>query len=969
MKIKGLEIYGYGRLEGQQFNLNRSFTQIYGENETGKSTMQTFIHSLLFGFARTDKPLYVPRFTNQYGGHMVMDDEGSELYIERIYRDGAEQVTILYNNSPKDIEWLHQKFNFMTDAAYDKIFSFDVLGLQQVHQLTEDKLQDYLMQAGVFGSTEFSSLETNLIKEKLRLLAPDHSEGELSDHITEILNLQLQIRDEEVKLERYEQLSAEQFELKQKMDDIKMHISQLTKLQQMKQKEMSFHANAKEWKQLELQLNIEPLVFPDHGIERYEGLKKQLQAAKRDIALREEKIEQLKRENSAIELLDGSDFEQAEKLLQEEPQIKVHQKNRDALERDIAEKEATLERLQHDIGWQEYHDIKIDEALKDHLIYALSDKEQLNLKTAQLQREISQLSREEELNASKLADITPHIVTDDLFRTGIQLSEQRLELSQKTELYHKLESEQQRAAEIEEQKRRKLNLIYLLGGVVGLATAAYLFYLQFYIPASILLLIPIIMIVLFVQNKPVENNQNHIMQDEISHLESSIQNMQSLLDDQFDLERQRNLRDKQLRILDEKAALSRKKEQLQQLLTEEETALKKVNDTLNRTKNMLKLKLSYEDSLLPDAFRTIYRLQQTYQQLMQLKTSMASEQQQLDSFSSKVNAFSLVSNDVPPSVVFTELGGLVKTEVRNRNEQQRVTEQLQLSEKELSTLQDGFKEMDAELKQLFKEAGVKEESDYYRQFEAFTEYYQNLNRHHQLSQQLEEENFTYEMSTKLSEQTSEDLRIMEGRITDQLKEYAGELKEQEHELYQIEQMMKTMEEDTTLSELNHRYAIERNIVNELALDYSALHYIEVLIDAHRQRIKGERIPNIIRKASEIFTLLTEGRYIDVIYHDALLVKHKNGQIYHPTELSQSTKELLYITMRLSLVDHLRYLYPFPVIIDDAFVHFDKHRKDMILEYLMQQQANQYLYFTCNRSANIPAKNTIVLERHEKELKK
>lgn len=237
----------------------------------------------------------------------------------------------------------------------------------------------------------------------------------------------------------------------------------------------------------------------------------------------------------------------------------MHQKNRDALERDIAEKEATLERLQHDIGWQEYHDIKIDEALKDHLIYALSDKEQLNLKTAQLQREISQLSREEELNASKLADITPHIVTDDLFRTGIQLSEQRLELSQKTELYHKLESEQQRAAEIEEQKRRKLNLIYLLGGVVGLATAAYLFYLQFYIPASILLLIPIIMIVLFVQNKPVENNQNHIMQDEISHLESSIQNMQSLLDDQFDLERQRNLRDKQLRILDEKAALSRKK--------------------------------------------------------------------------------------------------------------------------------------------------------------------------------------------------------------------------------------------------------------------------------------------------------------------------------------------------------------------------------------------------------------------------
>lgn len=55
------------------------------------------------------------------------------------------------------------------------------------------------------------------------------------------------------------------------MDDIKMHISQLTKLQQMKQKEMSFHANAKEWKQLELQLNIEPLVFPITGLNGMKG--------------------------------------------------------------------------------------------------------------------------------------------------------------------------------------------------------------------------------------------------------------------------------------------------------------------------------------------------------------------------------------------------------------------------------------------------------------------------------------------------------------------------------------------------------------------------------------------------------------------------------------------------------------------------------------------------------------------------
>ncbi|TDM04656.1 AAA family ATPase [Macrococcus carouselicus] len=968
MRIKHLEIYGYGRLEQQQFKLNDTFTQIYGENETGKSTMQTFIHALLFGFNHSDQPLYVPRFTNTYGGNMVMNDGTADIYIERVYEQGKERTTILYNNVPKDTDWLNQKFSFMTYTGYEKIFSFDVLGLQQVHHLTEDKLQNYLMQAGIFGSTEFSSLEMKLETEKLRLLTPDHSEGMLSEHITEMLNLQLQIRDAEVKIERYQDLEAAQYELTRQLSEVRGHIEELTKLQQNKQKEMMFHSDAKEWKQLELKLNIEPLVFPDHGIERYEGLKRQLQSARRDIALREEKAEQLQREKAGTDRLDAADYEQAVRLLQEEPQQKLHEQTSEALAREIADKEATIERLQHDIGWQEYHAIKVDAPLKDHLIYSLSDKEQHSLKIAQLKREMEQLEREDTLNSSKLNDITPYIVTDELFTTGIQLAEQRLELSQKTELYHKLESEQLRTAEIEEQKRKKLNYIYLAGGLVGLLIAAYFFYLQLFIPAALLLIIPIIMLVLTMQNKPVENNQNHIMQDEIHHLETSISELSSMLDAQFDLNQQRSLRDKKLRLEDEKAALSRKKEQLTALYDAEETALRSVNESLSRTKTMLKLKLSYEDSLLPDAYRTIYRIQQTYQQLQQLRKDYTEEQSHISDFKEKVNAFSLVTNDEPLPVTFTELGRLVRTEERNRKEYKRVTDQLELATKELSVLQDAYQEMAAELAALFAEAGVDNESDYYSQFEAYTEYHENLSRHHHLSHKLEEENFTYEMSSILAEQTSEDLRLIEGRITDQLNDYRSELKEHEFELYNIEQHMKTLEEDSTLSELNHRYAIERNIVNQLAVDYSALRYIEVLIEAHRQKVKAERIPSIIRKASEIFGQMTEGRYVDVIYQDALLVKHKNGQIFHPTELSQSTKELLYITMRLSLVDHLRYLYPFPVIIDDAFVHFDKHRKEMIIDYLMKQQDNQYLYFTCNRSMNIPTKNTLILERHEKELK-
>lgn len=50
MKIKSLEIYGYGRFVERKIDFDDHFTEIYGENETGKSTIQAFIHSILFGF-------------------------------------------------------------------------------------------------------------------------------------------------------------------------------------------------------------------------------------------------------------------------------------------------------------------------------------------------------------------------------------------------------------------------------------------------------------------------------------------------------------------------------------------------------------------------------------------------------------------------------------------------------------------------------------------------------------------------------------------------------------------------------------------------------------------------------------------------------------------------------------------------------------------------------------------------------
>ena len=175
-----------------------------------------------------------------------------------------------------------------------------------------------------------------------------------------------------------------------------------------------------------------------------------------------------------------------------------------------------------------------------------------------------------------------------------------------------------------------------------------------------------------------------------------------------------------------------------------------------------------------------------------------------------------------------------------------------------------------------------------------------------------------------------------------------------------------METDKTLADLRHKFHILKNKVNDEAKDWASLSYLQSLVEGHIKQIKDKRLPQVINEATDIFSHLTNGNYVQVTYaNDELMVKHYNGQMYEPVELSQSTKEILYIALRLSLIKTLKPYYPFPIIIDDAFVHFDKRRKEIMMNYLRQMPSNyQMLYFTCVKDTSVPSKQIITLNKYE-----
>ncbi|PTH69025.1 DNA repair protein Rad50, partial [Staphylococcus agnetis] len=305
MKIKSVEIYGYGQFVQRKVEFNENFTEIYGENEAGKSTLQAFIHSILFGFPtkRENEPRLEPRMGNHYGGRVTLKmDDGSLVDVERVKGRAQGDVKVfLPNGAIKDETWLQQNLNFINKRTYQDIFSFSVMGLQDIHQnMNEQQLQNYLMQAGALGSTEFIGMRDLIHQKKQALYKKSGQNPQINRQVEELKQLEAQIRDESAKLETYQRLTDERDKAARRLEHVKTNLNQLTGFFETKQKEIALHDQVQEWKGLEADLNVEPLEFPEQGIDRYENAKFQTEQLKRDIGLRNEKYQQLSYENEQL---------------------------------------------------------------------------------------------------------------------------------------------------------------------------------------------------------------------------------------------------------------------------------------------------------------------------------------------------------------------------------------------------------------------------------------------------------------------------------------------------------------------------------------------------------------------------------------------------------------------------------------------------------------------------------------------
>jgi uncharacterized protein YhaN len=164
--------------------------------------------------------------------------------------------------------------------------------------------------------------------------------------------------------------------------------------------------------------------------------------------------------------------------------------------------------------------------------------------------------------------------------------------------------------------------------------------------------------------------------------------------------------------------------------------------------------------------------------------------------------------------------------------------------------------------------------------------------------------------------------------------------------------------------------VEAGLVERLAESlesYAVKAVAASLLEDSLSAYEAERQPAVIRRAQEIFSTLTGGRYTRVAtplgkFEPSVTDGAAVGK--PPDKLSRATAEQLFLALRLSYIENLADAHPsLPVLMDDVLVNFDDVRRRAAAEVIADfATSRQVVFFTCHPAtveafANVAADHT------------
>ena len=113
-------------------------------------------------------------------------------------------------------------------------------------------------------------------------------------------------------------------------------------------------------------------------------------------------------------------------------------------------------------------------------------------------------------------------------------------------------------------------------------------------------------------------------------------------------------------------------------------------------------------------------------------------------------------------------------------------------------------------------------------------------------------------------------------------------------------------------------------------------------------MKNTVTPRFTEELTNIITKVTNEKYKKVKFNDidGLTVELENGEYVNCSRLSIGTIDQMYLALRLSILSEIS-KETMPIILDEAFVYYDKERLENIFKYIAGEYNNrQIIVLTC-----------------------
>jgi len=210
MIIKKLNIISFGKLKNKSIELKDGINIIYGRNEAGKSTIQSFIKAMLYGMNSQKKSIrengrkrYMPWSGERAQGELIYEDDGGNGYIIRRSfgntkkEDQGEIIHFISGEKLRAINVIEpgKEILGLNEEGFNKTLFIEQLGLE-INKGKEDEILEKLTNLAESGDEDRSYEKAiKTLEEAKKIITTPRKSGKLDELRLKLISLNTEYKE------------------------------------------------------------------------------------------------------------------------------------------------------------------------------------------------------------------------------------------------------------------------------------------------------------------------------------------------------------------------------------------------------------------------------------------------------------------------------------------------------------------------------------------------------------------------------------------------------------------------------------------------------------------------------------------------------------------------------------------------------------------------------------------------------